>query len=109
MRGNNLQRCVDAFFGTLKKHRLLLLTLCAAVVFVTTYLLVLPAMTLDSQEAARQGGIDLPSAEKQATDMAETEGEGEVAEPADAEADAEKDGAEPSDGVLSFEGDGYAV
>ena len=107
MRENNHQRFVNAIFSSIKKHRPLLLTLCAAVVFVTTYLLVLPAMTLDSQEAARQGGIDLPSVEKQATDVAEAEGED--TEPADAEADAEKDGAEPSDGVLSFEGDGYAV
>ena len=51
----------SAISELIRKKRTILLVLCAAVVFVTTYLLVLPAMTLDEQEAADQGGIDLPT------------------------------------------------
>ena len=53
-------RWFNATSNIIKKHRLTLLVLSAAVVFVATYLLILPAMTLDEDEAARQGGIDLP-------------------------------------------------
>jgi hypothetical protein len=37
--------------------RSLVITLSAIVVFVTTYLLILPAITLDKDEAIRRGGI----------------------------------------------------
>ena len=37
----------------------LVIALSAIVVFTTTYLLILPAFTLDQQEAADQGGIDV--------------------------------------------------
>ena len=39
--------------------RSLVITLSAIVVFVTTYLLILPAITLDKDEAIQQGGIDV--------------------------------------------------
>lgn len=39
--------------------RSLVITLSAIVVFVTTYLLILPAITLDKDEAIRQGGTDI--------------------------------------------------
>ena len=100
----------NAMKTIIKKTRPLLLVLCAAVVFVTTYLLILPAVTLEEQEAAKQGGIDLPAASQQATDV--TEAKGEDSEPADAEVNAEAEDAEPAepaDGMLSFDGDGYAV
>ena len=69
----------NAAYILIKKHRPLLLTLSAAVVFVTTYLLILPAVTLDTQEAEQQGGIDVPAAQEQAepyesADPAESEG-----------------------------------
>ena len=107
MSGTGKQHFINATKRIIEKNRPLLLTLCAAVVFVTTYLLILPAVTLEEQEAAKQGGIDLPAASQQATDVTEAEGEG--TEPADAEANAEAEDAEPADGVLSFDGDGYAV
>ena len=46
-----------------RKYRTLVVTLSALVVFVTTYMLILPAFTLDEDEAAQQGGIDVPFAE----------------------------------------------
>ena len=53
---------ISAFMAQLKKmmnFKSLVITLAAIVVFTTTYLLVLPAFTLDKEEAAEQGGIDV--------------------------------------------------
>ena len=46
------------------KRRLVLIALSCVVVFVTTYLLILPAFTLEKDEAAKQGGIDVPAVEE---------------------------------------------
>ena len=43
-------RWFNATSNIIKKHRLTLLVLSAAVVFVATYLLILPAMTLDEDD-----------------------------------------------------------
>ena len=42
------------------RYRVALRIMAAMVVFVTTYLLILPAATLDHDEASRQGGISVP-------------------------------------------------
>lgn len=42
------------------KRRRVVLALSCIVVFVTTYVLILPAFTLDADKAAEQGGIDIP-------------------------------------------------
>lgn len=58
------------------RYRPLIIALSAVVVFVTTYLLILPALTLDEDEAAAQGGIDVPAAAQEAaTDAAEDAGD----------------------------------
>lgn len=44
-----------------KARKTLVMVLSCFVVFVTTYLLILPAITLDQDEAAKQGGIDVPA------------------------------------------------
>ncbi|MBQ9708804.1 MAG: hypothetical protein IJV66_06440, partial [Firmicutes bacterium] len=41
----------------------------AVVVFVTTYMLILPALTLDKEEAKDQGGVDVPSVTQQAEEQ----------------------------------------
>ena len=51
-------------FPAISKYRTLIVTLSALVVFVTTYLLILPVLTLDEDEAEAQGGIDVPQAEQ---------------------------------------------
>ncbi len=53
---------MSAFIAQLRKKmnlKSLVVTLAAIVVFTTTYLLILPAFTLDKEEAAEQGGIDV--------------------------------------------------
>ena len=75
------------------------------VVFITTYMLILPAVTLDQEEAERQGGID--DAAEQQTEIVqednETAGDSEVPkEPVASE------NAAPA-GAITFEGKGYQV
>lgn len=53
---------MSAFIAQLRKKmnlKSVVVTLAAIVVFTTTYLLILPAFTLDKEEAAEQGGIDV--------------------------------------------------
>ena len=47
-----------------RKRGVILLALSAIIVFVTSYMLILPALTLDEEEAASQGGIDLQTEEQ---------------------------------------------
>ena len=63
----------------LSKRRQIVLTLSVVVVFVTTYLLILPAFTLEKDEAAEQGGIDVPGIESVSQDSA-AEGDAAAAE-----------------------------
>ena len=46
-----------------------MMVLSCLVVFVTTYLLILPAITLDQDEAEKQGGIDVPKQTRQIEDV----------------------------------------
>lgn len=43
----------------IRNRRSFLMTLAVITVFITTYILILPAMTLDKNEAQKQGGIDV--------------------------------------------------
>ena len=89
MKETKYLRCLDALNKKLKQHRLLLMSLSVAVVFVTTYLLILPALTLDEQEAAQQGGIDVVSEEQQ--DAVTSEDSGDDLEQDDQESDASEE------------------
>ena len=83
-----------------KKQRMTLFVFAAAVVFAVTYLLVLPAFTLDEEEAIEQGGIDVPAA-------AEQQDKEELQDTEDTQEEAAK--AEEPQGELAFEGDGYNI
>ena len=62
---NAVKRLIESL-GKGKKTYLMVLS--CIVVFITTYALILPAVTLDKEEAARQGGIDLPQQSEQVQD-----------------------------------------
>ena len=66
------------------KRRRVVLALSCVVVFVTTYMLILPAFTLEKSEAAEQGGIDVPGVTTTAEDVSE-----EDADANDGQADAQ--------------------
>ena len=55
----------DWIIRAIKKNRTLLLVLASLVVIVTTYMLVLPAFTLDANKAKEQGGIDVGASTKE--------------------------------------------
>lgn len=119
----------------IRKHRAWILALSAVVVFCTTYALILPALTLEQDEAAKQGGIDLPkteqSADKQDTDVSgdpqskdaekkdvkaeepSDSAKTEKSDPKEADktdsAKADKTGSESDKDGLAFEGKGYSI
>ncbi|MBQ6314183.1 MAG: InlB B-repeat-containing protein [Mogibacterium sp.] len=73
-------RALAAFLKGKMNMRSLVMTLAVLVVFVTTYLLILPAFTLEKDEAVRQGGIDVVAIESAAENEAAAETETETAD-----------------------------
>ena len=59
---DTLPNKISSVLSGMKRYRTLLLTLSAIVVFVVSYLLILPALTLDQNEANQQAGINLETA-----------------------------------------------
>ena len=55
-----------SIYETMRKRKSVVLALSCVMVFVTTYMLILPAFTLDKEEAAEQGGIDVAGLEQSA-------------------------------------------
>lgn len=93
MSGNRFTDKLIGIIGKLGKYRAVVLSLAIVVVFVTTYLLILPAFTLEKTEAAKQGGIDIPVTETAA------EASGEKANDADNEQADTEDAEEEADEV----------
>ena len=61
MSGSRIITKLLNMIGKLSKYKTIVMSLAVVVVFITTYLLILPAFTLDKDEAEKQGGIDLPA------------------------------------------------
>lgn len=61
-----------------RRKRAYVMVLSCVVVFITTYILILPAITLDQEEAAQQGGIDVT------TQTEQVQSDATEAEPTDA-------------------------
>lgn len=77
-----LKEFIVKLLDNIHEQRKLILALSCVVVFVTTYVLILPAFTLEKTEAAKQGGIDVPGVEQAAA--ADPDGEAEAADEANA-------------------------
>lgn len=77
-----LKEFIVKLLDNIHEQRKLILALSCVVVFVTTYVLILPAFTLEKTEAAKQGGIDVPGVEQAA--VADPDGEAEAADEANA-------------------------
>ena len=58
-----INRILRILVENIHKRRKAVLALSCLVVFVTTYVLILPAFTLEKDKAVDQGGIDLPISE----------------------------------------------
>ncbi len=97
-----------------KNWKVLVTIMAAIVVFATTYVLILPAVTLDEDTAAAQGGITMSddkdvAASSDAAEPADAEpgdadaadADADMVKPDDAEADAQQDGAVSDDGAAA--------
>ena len=126
---------IQKYTERINKRKTVLMSLATIVVFITTYMLVLPAITLEQDEAEKQGGIDLPKSEQSvdkqdqaaSDDSKDAEAKKEDVKDKDASADqdAKKDEAKTEDKTdsakdeqsssdsakagLAFEGEGYSI
>lgn len=109
--GTSAARAFNRIYREAKARKTLLLVLSCFVVFVTTYALILPAITLDQEEAQRQGGIDV-TAEQQADVTVEDGGVQKGSETTES-VENPKELAASEDTALTdkitFEGKGYKV
>ena len=79
-----IKRILNVFTENIHKQRKLALALSCVVVFATTYILILPAFTLDKDKALEQGGIDVPQvSEEQTVDESVTEEDESASDPSD--------------------------
>ena len=67
MTGIDIWKTIAFLFCVFKRKKRTVLILSATVVFITTYSLILPAITLDQETAAKQGGIDAARTEQSET------------------------------------------
>ena len=67
MSGSRIIKKLLNMIGKLSKYKTTVMSLAVIVVFITTYLLILPAFTLEKSEAEEQGGIDLPASVTEAS------------------------------------------
>ncbi|MBP3898564.1 MAG: hypothetical protein J6D57_12135, partial [Mogibacterium sp.] len=107
----NLEK-LKPFFDKLHDNRRFILSLSVLVVFITTYLLILPAFTLDKDKAVEQGGIDVPGVEETQETDAE-DGSGDITENSDSDNEKGPDSnnvqSSPETGSLSYEGKKYNI
>lgn len=90
---DKINNIIRILIFNIHKRRQVVLALSCVVVFVTTYILILPAFTLEKDKAAEQGGIDIPEAAL----TSEMDEESDSSDPlTDAQAD-ENDSAAESD------------
>ncbi len=84
--------------------------LSCLVVFVATYLLILPAITLDQDEAEKQGGIDVPKQTRQIEDVPvkDLDQESDAKDP-ESNAIVIKTEPDVQAGSISYSGKGYEV
>ena len=62
----NIKQLITTLLTSMNERKKWILALSCIVVFCTTYFLILPAFTLDKEEASEQGGIDVPGVEQSA-------------------------------------------
>lgn len=84
-RGTSVGNALRKTYRFMRARKAYITVLSCFVVFVATYLLILPALTLDQDEAAKKGGIDVPTQAEQ-IEQGDPEDTGTVQE---AEADQE--------------------
>lgn len=87
MSGSRIITKLLNMIGKLSKYKTIVMSLAVIVVFITTYLLILPAFTLEKSEAEEQGCIDLPATSTSVDSTDETNADAEVMPAGDVEDD----------------------
>lgn len=110
----NIKQILTRLIETLYRSRKVLLALSCLVVFIVTYVLILPAFTLEKDEAAELGGIDVPAAEMEAesedlNDSASEQADNNNTEKAESAKTQKKIQKAEAAGNLTFEGKGFTV
>jgi len=95
----------------LNRFRTLIVTLSAIVVFVISYLLILPALTLDEKEAEKQGGIDIVTQAPEMDSQEEASDDSSQSVSTEKEKKTEKTQKTPTykDGELSYAGKSFDI
>lgn len=100
-------------FKFMRARKAYITALSCLVVFVATYLLILPALTLDQDKAEQQGGIDVPQAEDVLLEQQEPADKDLDAELPEQDAVAEEEVSEPESeaqsAALSYSGKGFEI
>ncbi len=113
---NDSNRKTSAHFALIKlveylrKRRAYITVLSCFVVFITTYLLILPAVTLEQDEAAKQGGIDVQTQKEQLEDIPVKDPDADTnAKASDSSKIVLKTEPDIVSGDITYEGKGYEV
>lgn len=101
-----LKEFIVKLLDNIHEQRKLILALSCIVVFVTTYVLILPAFTLEKDEAAKQGGITLATEDMSASHEDEGNEVNKIESTSD-RADNELDS--DTSGELKFKGKDYLI
>lgn len=100
---------LDRIITMIKKRRAVIVALAAAIVFATTYALILPAVTLDQETAEKQGGVDVPAVEEITTEESSNEADLQRQESSEDQSTEESSDAVSAGEELTFEGKGYTA
>lgn len=108
-----LMRVVDK----LSKYKTTVMVMAVVVVFISTYILILPAFTLEKDEALKQGGIDivitepdsLESASDSASDAEELPAKESLVNIPDTSSETSEEKTIGGEDPLVFIGDGYSI
>lgn len=108
--GKSFKEAINRLYQYTKARKTVMMVLSCFVVFVTTYLLILPAITLDQDEAEKQGGIDVPKQTREIEDVPVKDLDQESgSEDPGSNAIVLKTEPDVQEGSISYTGKGYEV
>lgn len=109
-KGYDLNNAAFKLFDSIKEKKSYVTVLSCLVVFITTYLLILPAITLDKDEADKQGGIDIQTQQEQLEDIPVKDSDADSnAKASDSDKIVLKTEPDVESGDITYTGKGYEV
>lgn len=109
-KGYDLNNAAFKLFDFIKEKKSYVTVLSCLVVFITTYLLILPAITLDKDEADKQGGIDIQTQQEHLEDIPVKDPDADTnAKASDSDKIVLKTEEDVESGDITYAGKGYEV